>query len=65
VDDSHLLGQHLLNIAVTQSEPSIEPNQMADNFRRKALTLERELTHRLSLMSAAQPAGPVDVTMLS
>ncbi len=28
---------------------------MADNFRRKVVTLERELTHRLSLMSVAHP----------
>jgi len=31
---------------------------MADNFRRKVVTLERELTHRLSLMSVAHPHQP-------
>ncbi len=51
-------GDHLLNIAETQSEPAIQPDRMADNFRWKAVTFERELTHRLSLMSVAHPHQP-------
>ena len=51
-------GEHLLHIAETQSEPDIQPDRMADNFRWKAVTLEGELAHQASLMPVAPPCHP-------
>jgi hypothetical protein len=33
------LGEQLLNIAVTQSEPGVQPNRMADDIGWQAVTL--------------------------
>ena len=45
------LGKHLFHIAETQREPCIEPNRMADDVEREAVTLKGELAHRASLIS--------------
>ena len=49
------LGEHLLHIAVTQSEAGIQPNRMANDIGWEAVTLEGELAHRPSLKSGAHP----------
>ena len=38
------LDKHLLDIAEAQSDPGIEPDRVADDVGRDAVTLERELT---------------------
>ncbi len=43
------LGEHLLDIAKAQGEPGVQPDRLADDVGREAVTLERELAHQPSL----------------
>ena len=52
------LGEHLLNIAVTQSEPGVQPDRMADDIGWEAVTLKGELAHRASLISISPSGQP-------
>ncbi len=52
------LGEHLLNIAVTQSEPGVQPDRMADDIGWEAVTLKGELAHRASLISISLSGQP-------
>ncbi len=48
----------LLNIAVTQSEPGVKPDRMADDIGWEAVTLKGELAHRASLISISLSSQP-------
>ena len=52
------LGEHLLNIAVTQSEPGVQPDRMADDIGWEAVTLKGELAQRASLISISLSGQP-------
>jgi len=42
------LGQQLLNIAIAQAEPEVQPDSMLDDDRRKAMPTIRERMHGLA-----------------
>ncbi len=52
------LGEHLLNIAVTQSGPGVQPDRMADDIRWEAVTIKGELAHRASFISISLSGQP-------
>jgi hypothetical protein len=52
------LGKDLLNIAVTQREPGVQPDRMADDIGWDAVTLKEELAHRASRISISLSNQP-------
>ena len=57
------VGEHLLHITETQSEPGVEPDRMADDIGWEAVTLKGELAHRPSLISICLSSQLAYVTM--
>ncbi len=48
--EGYPFGEHLLNIAVTQSKPGVQLDRIADDIGWEAVTLKGELAHRASLI---------------
>src|ERR1700676_3231971 len=49
------LGQEILNVAVAQCEPEVQPNCVLDNWRREAMSAVGELIHAGSLPHGLAP----------
>ena len=57
------LGQEILNVAVAQCEPEVQPNRVLDNRGREAVPAIGELIHAESLPHQVARPNSVSVTM--
>ncbi len=57
------LSEHILDIAVAQSEAEIEPDGLLDDDARKAVAAVRKLVHKRMLYGPSVPSQCVTVTV--
>ena len=57
------LCQHFLNVAKRQREPGIEPNRVPDDYRRKAMSLERYRNHSGTVATPDNTDQTLNVSM--
>jgi hypothetical protein len=57
------LGEHILDVAVAQSEAEIEPDGLLDDDARKAVAAIRKLAHKRMLYGPSVPSQCVTVTV--
>ena len=54
-------GEHILDVAVAQSEAEIEPDGLLDDDARKAVAAVRELIHERTLYGPSVPSQRVSL----
>jgi hypothetical protein len=57
------LGEHILDIAVAQTEAEIEPNGLLNDDARKAMAVVGKLVHKRTLYGSPVPSQHVTVTV--
>ena len=63
-DGDPAFGQHLLDVAVAEQEPEVQPHGVADDLSRKAAPFVRNRRVRwVTVHHAMLPADPVNLTM--